>query len=156
MESTLAAREDAVTILKLYELRQEPVLRKARAWMTGEFWPGSAEEVLIVVNDAGSETNSWFRQVTSYWEMATALVNHGVLAPELFVEANAEPFFIAAKFWPYLSEIRKQLPNFMVQIEKLTERSGTARQKMEISQTRVKKRMATRQIPPLPDIQRPD
>jgi hypothetical protein len=156
MESTLAAREDAVTILKLYELRQEPVLRKARAWMTGEFWPGSVEEVLVVINDSGSETNRWLRQVTSYWEMATALVNHGVLAPELFVEANAEPFFIAAKFWPYLAEIRKQLPNFMVQIEKLVDRSGTARQKMEAMQASTKRRMAARQVPPLPDVQRPD
>lgn len=156
MESTLAAREDAATILKLYELRQEPVLRKARAWMTGEFWPTSAEEIFIVINDAGSDQNCWFRQVTSYWEMATALVNHGVLAPDLFVEANAEPFFIAAKFWPYLPEIRNQLPNFMVQIEKLTERSGTARQKLEVSQARVKKRTAARQAPPLPDIQCPD
>jgi hypothetical protein len=156
MESTLAAREDAVTILKLYELRQEPVLRKARAWMTAEFWPGSVEEVLVVINDSGSETNRWLRQVTSYWEMATALVNHGVLAPELFVEANAEPFFIAAKFWPYLPEIRKQLPNFMVQIEKLVDRSGTARQKMEAMQVSTKRRMAARQVPPLPDIQRPD
>lgn len=156
MESTLAAREDAATILKLYELRQEPVLRKARAWMTGEFWPTSAQEIFIVINDSGSETNCWFRQVTSYWEMATALVNHGVLAPELFVEANAEPFFIAAKFWPYLPEIRKQLPNFMVQIEKLIDRSGTARQKMETTQARLKKRMAARGVPSLPDIQRPD
>jgi hypothetical protein len=156
MESTLAAREDAATILKLYELRQEPVLRKARAWMTGEFWPASAEEVFVVINDSGSEQNCWFRQVTSYWEMATALVNHGVLAPDLFVEANAEPFFLAAKFWPYLPEIRRQLPNFMVQIEKLTDRSGTARQKLDVSQARVKQRMTTRQAPPLPDIQRPD
>jgi hypothetical protein len=109
-----------------------------------------------VINDSGSEQNCWFRQVTSYWEMATALVNHGVLAPDLFVEANAEPFFLAAKFWPYLPEIRRQLPNFMVQIEKLTDRSGTARQKLDVSQARVKQRMTTRQAPPLPDIQRPD
>ena len=43
MESTLAAREDAGTILKLYELRQEPELRRARSWMTQEFWPSSAD-----------------------------------------------------------------------------------------------------------------
>jgi hypothetical protein len=156
MESTLAAREDAATILKLYELRQEPVLRKARAWMTGAFWPTSAEEIRIVLNDAGSETNCWFRQVTSYWEMAAALVNHGVLAPDLFLDCSTEPFFIAAKFWPYVGEIRKQAPGFMVQIEKLVERSGTARQKLEAMQARVKKRMAAREAPPLPDIQRPD
>jgi hypothetical protein len=156
MESTLAAREDAATILKLYELRQEPVLRKARAWMTGEFWPGSVEEIRVVINDAGSETNCWFRQVTSYWEMAAALVNHGVLAPELFVDSSGEPFFIAAKFWPYLREIRTQLPHFMLQMEKLVERSAAARQKLEAMQASTKKRMAARQTPPLPEIQRPD
>jgi hypothetical protein len=156
METTLAAREDAATILKLYELRQEPVLRKARAWMTGQFWPASADEIRVVIADSGSETNCWFRQVTSYWEMAAALVNHGVLAPELFVDTNSEPFFVAAKFWPYLQEIRAQLPNFLVQMEKLVERSATARQKLEATQARVKKRMASREAPPLPDIQRPD
>ena len=38
METTLAAREDAATILKLYELRQEPVLRRARAWQRRFAW----------------------------------------------------------------------------------------------------------------------
>jgi hypothetical protein len=156
METTLAAREDAATVLKLYELRQEPVLRKARAWVTAEFWPTSAEEIRIVINDSGSETNSWFRQVTSYWEMATALVNHGVLAPELFVDTNSEPFFVAAKFWPFLQEIRTQLPHFLVQMEKLVERSAAARQRLEATQARVKKRLASREAPPLPDILRPD
>lgn len=156
METTLAAREDAATILKLYELRQEPVLRKARAWMTGAFWPTSAEEILIVIRDSGSETNCWLRQVISYWEMAAALVNHGVLAPELFVDANTEPFFIAAKFWPHLPEIREQMPNFMVQIEKLMERSTPARHKMEVMQAAARRLMAARQSPPLPEIQCPD
>jgi hypothetical protein len=133
MEQTLAAREDAVTILKLYELRQEPVMRKARAWMTAEFWPSSAEEVRVVLNDMGSEKNCWFRQVTTYWEMAAALVNHGILAQELFVDANAEPFFLAAKFWPYLKEIRTQSPHFLIQMEKLLERSAGGRQKLEFS-----------------------
>lgn len=145
METTLAAREDAATILKLYELRQEPVLRRARAWMTGEFWPTSAEEIRVVINDSGSETNCWFRQVTSYWEMAAALVNHGVLAPELFVDANTEPFYIAAKFWPYLQEIRAQSPHFLVQTEKLVERSAAARQRLEGMQARVKTRLLARQ-----------
>jgi hypothetical protein len=156
MESTLAAREDAATILKLYELRQDPVLRKARSWMTTEFWPTSVEQIRIVMDDSGSETNCWFLQVTTYWEMAAALVNHGVLAPDLFVDANSEAFFIAAKFWPYLQEVRQQSPNFMAQIEKLIDRSATARQKLEAMQLSAKKRIADRQAPPLPDIQRPD
>jgi hypothetical protein len=131
METTLAAREDAVTILKLYELRQETELRKARTWMTGEFWPSSADEIRVIMDDAGSEKNCWFRQVTSYWEMAAALVNHGILAQELFVDTNAEPFFLAAKFWPFLEEIRTQTPAFLTQMEKLLERSAGGRQKLE-------------------------
>ncbi|HEY3987912.1 MAG TPA: hypothetical protein VGM02_01350 [Acidobacteriaceae bacterium] len=156
METTLAAREDAATILKLYELRQEPVLRRARTWMGDEFWPTSAEEIRVVINDFGSETNCWFRQVTGYWEMAAALVNHGILAQELFVDANSEPFFLAAKFWPYLQEIRTQSPTFLMQLEKLMERSASGRQKFEYMQASTKRRMAARRAAPMPEVQRPD
>jgi hypothetical protein len=110
----------------------------------------------VVVADSGSERNCWFRQVTTYWEMAAALVNHGVLAAELFVDANSEPFFLAAKFWPYLQEIRTQMPVFLLQMERLLERSAAGRQKLEAMQASAKKRMAARQAPPPPDIQRPD
>src|ERR1700724_87610 len=147
MESTLAAREDAVTILKLYELRQEAVLRRARTWLTVEFWPNSAEDVRAILGDFGSETNCWLRQVTSYWEMATALVNHGILAPDLFIDTNGEPFFIAAKFWPHLPEIRASSPGFLTQMEKRAERSGQARQRLETAQAAVAKRMAARAKP---------
>ena len=155
MESTLAAREDAATILKLYELRQEPVLRKARAWIR-DFWPTSAEEILVVLNDAGSERNAWFRQSTTYWDMAAALVNHGVLAMDLFLDTSAEAFFIAAKLWPYLQEIREHRSDCLAQIEKLMERSQAARQKLEAMQARVKKRSASQLPRPFPEIQRPD
>ena len=80
---------------------------------------------------SGSEKNCWFRQVTSYWEMAAALVNHGILAQELFVDANSEPFSLAAKFWPFLQEIRTVSPMFLTQMEKLLERSAGGRQKLE-------------------------
>ena len=155
METTLAAREDAATILKLYELRQEAVLRKARVWIR-DFWPTSAEEILVVLKDSGSERNAWFRQSTTYWDMAAALVNHGVLAQDLFLDTSAEAFFIAAKLWPYLEEIREQRPDCLAQIEKLVERSQAARQKLEAMQARVKQRISSRENPPLPEIQRPD
>ena len=153
MESTLAAREDAGTILKLYELRQEPELRRARSWMTQEFWPSSAGEIRVVMNDSGSEKNLWFLQVTTYWEMAAALVNHGILAQELFVDANSEPFFLAAKFWPYLQEIRTESPMFLMQLERLMERSASGRQKFDHMQASAKKRMASHAPAPLPEMQ---
>jgi hypothetical protein len=153
MESTLAAREDAGTILKLYELRQEPELRRARSWMTQEFWPSSAEEIRVVMNHSGSEKNLWFLQVTTYWEMAAALVNHGILAQELFVDANSEPFFLAAKFWPYLQEIRTESPMFLMQLERLMERSASGRQKFDHMQASAKRRMASHAPAPLPEMQ---
>ena len=119
-----------------------------------EFWPSSAEEIRVVMNDSGSEKNCWFRQVTTYWEMAAALVNHGILAQELFVDANSEPFYLAAKFWPYLQEIRAESPTFLMQLERLMERSASGRQKFEQMQVSAKKRMAARATAPLSEMQR--
>jgi hypothetical protein len=106
------------------------------------------------MNDSGSEQNCWFRQVTTYWEMAAALVNHGILAQELFVDANSEPFYLAAKFWPYLQEIRAESPMFLMQLERLMERSASGRQKFEHMQVSAKKRMAARATAPLPEMPR--
>ncbi len=39
MERMLATPADAEIILKLYQLRTEAVMRQARAWVGGEFWP---------------------------------------------------------------------------------------------------------------------
>lgn len=34
-----ATAHDAQLILKLYDLRREAEMRKARHWLTAEFWP---------------------------------------------------------------------------------------------------------------------
>ena len=86
MERMLATPADAEIILKLYELRTEAVLRQARAWMTGEFWPNTAEEFFAVAHNPRDPHNAFFRQVTTYWEMAAAMVLHGAVSVELFVD----------------------------------------------------------------------
>ena len=130
MDTNLSAREDAVTILKLYELRTEPVLREARHWVSG-FWPESASEVVALYQDFETQHGRWLRQVLSYWEMAAALVIHGTLGAALFCDTNGEPFFILAKFWPMLAEVREHSPGFLKQTEFLCEQSGQARQKLD-------------------------
>ena len=40
--SKKAIASDAELILKLYDLRREPEMRKARNWMLMEFWPKNA------------------------------------------------------------------------------------------------------------------
>jgi len=63
-----ATAHDAQLILKLYELRREAEMRKARHWFTAEFWPETADDFLKVANAFPSQENSWLRQVSSYWD----------------------------------------------------------------------------------------
>lgn len=129
-ESTLATTHDADLILKLYQLRTEGVMRQAREWAVAEFFPDTAEEVVAVLGSLGSQENCWLRQVTSYWEMATAFVLHGALNAELFLDCNNEPFFLYAKFRPMLAEIRTKNSGFMVKVEQFIEQHPEAQQKV--------------------------
>lgn len=131
MEATLATTHDAELVLKLYDLRREETMRKARRWITGEFNPQSFEEFMAPLNAWGTDQNAWFRQVTSYWEMAIALVLHGALNGDLFLDCNAEPLFIYAKFQPFLAEARKSFPYMFRHTEQLIAQYPVARERME-------------------------
>src|ERR1044071_7997584 len=74
--------ESADLILKLYELRREEVMRKAREWYMREFHPQSAEDVVNVLRGNHS---AYFRMVTSYWEMAASFVNNGEIDWKMFM-----------------------------------------------------------------------
>ena len=80
----MSKQEEASLILKLYDLRREPVMREARASMV-TFSPKSFDDVLALVNAFGTKEQAYFRQVAGYWEMAASLVNRGALnrVPEL-------------------------------------------------------------------------
>jgi hypothetical protein len=130
LESTLATTDDANLILKLYELRTEAIMRRARAWLIGEFFPETAEEFFAVANGRGSQEKGWYLQVTTYWEMAAAFVLHGALNADLFIDCNSEPFFIYAKFQPMLAEIRRQMPGFLSNVGQIVEESASAQAKV--------------------------
>ncbi len=132
MERMLATPADAEIILRLYELRTEAVLRQARAWMTGEFWPTTAEEYFSVALNPADPHNAWLRQVLSYWEMAAAMVLHGAVSAELFVDCNGEGFFLLAKFTPILEAIREKNPGFLMKTAELVDRFTAASQRYEI------------------------
>jgi hypothetical protein len=133
MERMLATPADAEIILKLYELRTEPVLRQARAWMTGEFWPNTAEEFFAVAQNPRAPHNAYFRQVTTYWEMAAAMVLHGAVSVELFVDCNGEGFFILAKFAHILEAIRVKMPTFLTKTSELVNRFSAAAARYEVT-----------------------
>lgn len=125
---------DAELILKLYDLRREAEIRKARNWWLG-FWPESAEEILKIAMALGTQENAWMRQVGGYWEMAASFVLHGTLNRDLFLEGSfsGEMFFIFAKIEPFLKEVREktQNPNVFGNVEKviLTSKGGPERLK---------------------------
>ncbi len=128
--TSLARTDEAQLILKLYELRTEASLRTARAWVTQQFWPISAEEVFTLFRTPGQE-NNYIRQVSSYWDMAIAFVLHGALSADLFVDCNAEPFFIYSKMLPFLPQLRESMPTYLAKTEALVERSQAARSRVD-------------------------
>jgi len=131
MERMLATPADAEIILRLYELRTEAEMRKARAWMTGEFWPATADEYFAVAADPKHPNNPWVRQVLTYWEMAAAMVLHGAVSAELFADCNGEGFFLLAKFEPILGDIRARNPGFLIKTSELITRFSAASQRYE-------------------------
>ena len=98
------AYESADLIIKLFDLRREAVMRKARAWYMKEFHPRSAEDVVSVLR---GEHSAYFRMVTSYWEMAASFVNNGAIDWKMFMDANpGEPVNVFVKLYPHLEELR--------------------------------------------------
>jgi hypothetical protein len=122
---------DAELILKLYDLRREAELRKARAWYIGQFWPQSADEIIAVIRATNTQENAWFRQVGGYWGMAASFVSRGVLNEDLFLEPSisGEMFFMYAKVEPYLKELREKMqnPGLFAGLEKVITGSPAAR-----------------------------
>jgi hypothetical protein len=132
MESSLATPADAEIILKLYDLRREELMRKARAWVIGEFWPSTADEYFNTAMNPADPHNAYVRQVIGYWEMAAALVLHGTVSAELFVDCNNEGFFLMAKFEPILDGIRERNPMFMARTADMVKRFPAAATRYEI------------------------
>jgi hypothetical protein len=109
--------EEANLMLRLYELRREPVMRAARDWYAIEFNPQSFEEFSNVMY---SEHSGHLRMVMSYWEMAAALVNRGAISLDLFAETQGECIGAFAKVEPVLADIRNAFgPQFLTNLEKL-------------------------------------
>jgi hypothetical protein len=92
-----------VGILKLYELRSEQAMRKARDWFATGFYPESTQDILNVLV---SERSADFRMVASYLDMAAAFVVFDAIDGEMFNAINTEHVAVYAKLQPFLEELR--------------------------------------------------
>jgi len=136
-----ATATDADLCIKLYELRREAEMRKARNFVMMQFQPQGVEDVLKVVQALGTQENAWARQVFSYWENAASFVLNGIVHPGLFFTWNGEMVFVYAKFKPFLKDLRKQLDNpaFMAGVEEVVNSSPEAKKRVVMIQKRLAK-----------------
>jgi hypothetical protein len=107
----MATAADAELVLKLYEIRREETLRKARRFLVFDFNPKTVEELRVVSRDTKSEHNPGWRQALSYWEMAASFVLRGALDADLFLDSSAEGILIYAKYHHFHAETEKQSGN---------------------------------------------
>ncbi len=123
---------DAELILKLYDLRREAEMRKARNWWLVTFWPESTEDFMKIGGALGTPENNWLRQVGGYWSMVASLTLAGTVNQELVLDPSfsGEMFFIFAKVKPFLSDLRTKMknPRMFANIEKLINGSKQGRE----------------------------
>jgi hypothetical protein len=132
----MSKQEEAGLILKLYELRREETMRKARDWFFREFNPESIADFSATMFGPHS---GYLRMCVTYWDMAAALVNNGAIGTELFDECNAEHISTFAKVEPLLPEIRAAFaPRFAANLEKLIDATPNGRERVAQTQQQMK------------------
>jgi len=142
MSDAQATHHDGELILKLYDLRREPVMREARAYYFN--LPPTDEAFFSVIANPASKENSYIRQVVGYWEMAASLVNHGALNAALAFDTLQEMYFVYAKVKPFLPKLRETTnsPDFLINMEKLAEGTAEGRARTERVTARIAARFA--------------
>jgi len=121
----MSKQDEAGLILKLYELRREETMRKARDWYFREFNPESMDDVNAAMF---SEHSGHVRMVITYWDMAAALVNNGAISLEMFNDTNGEHIGTFSKIERLLPEIRAAYsPLFAANLEKLIDATPNGR-----------------------------
>jgi len=132
----MGKQEDANLILKLYDLRREPVMREARNWFF-TFNPTSGAEYMEALM---GEHSGHLRMVITYWDMAASLVNNGAIDEQMFNDANGEHLFIFSKIEPVLGEIRQIMnaPDALRNFEALVRRIPDNEKKLADMRERIK------------------
>lgn len=113
----MSKHHDAELILKLYELRRDPVMREARTWFF-TFNPTGPQDFIDTLT---SDKSGYYRMVVSYWDMAASFVTNGAIDAQMFNDANGEHLFVYSKLEPFLEDLRRESgnPDFLVHLEKV-------------------------------------
>ena len=134
--------ESANLILKLYELRREEVMRKARNWFIAEFNPESVQDF---ANVTMSDKSAYYRMVTTYWDMACSFVTNGAIDEQMFNDANAEHVAVYSKIEPFIADIRAAYSQtYMEHLEKVVMNVPNAKERLATTRERLKMLTASR------------
>src|SRR5579863_2178378 len=134
--------ESANLILKLYELRREPVMREARNYFMS-FDPRSVGDYMAAM--AGPH-GGHIRMVTSYWEMAASFVVGGAIDAGLFEASAGEQMLVFGKIEPFLPELRQAMgnPNMLRNLEQLCVSAPGGLERVRAMVERIRGMMAAR------------
>jgi len=143
----MATPQDADLIIKLYDLRRDETMRKARNYLAFEFFPQNVDDVKEIFTNIQKypEQNAYLRQVISYWEMVAAMVNHGSIDQALFFDTNGEFFGVWAKIGDFIEDLRASFgPQFLVNLEKLIASAPDGAKRVQLMKERFNSMAAQR------------
>ena len=140
--------ESAELILRLFELRREKRMRKARRWFAAQVF----RTVDDVVDAARGKDNDLFRMVLSYWDMTGALVHHGGIDAAMFHDAGNEHVYVWAKLEPFLEEFRVRVgqPRYLAQLERMIAAMPDGKERVTAMQARQRAALAAKVADPEP------
>lgn len=100
--------EDALLILRIFELRRDPRMREARDWFARSFNATTLKQYEKLCRP-GTEENTFARMVLSYWDMVASFLTNGVLHDELFFQSGRELLLVWERVRPLAPALRKAL-----------------------------------------------
>lgn len=135
-----ATAADAEICMKLYDLRREAEMRKARNWFA-RWVPQTFDDIKKLSMNMESQENAWLRQVLTYWENAASLVLRGAVNKDLFMDWNGEMLFVYVRLKPWLKQIREfnNMPEWMGRVETVCTSTPELRKRIAWMEERFKK-----------------
>lgn len=135
---------DAELVIKLYELRREPVMRESRSAINSKFWPKNFDDVLATTK-SDHPLNAAFRQTATYWEMVYGMARHGVVHADFMLESNGEGIYLFARMEPYVERYRAEVNQAGFRnAEWVANETKTGRQLLEHYRKRVQQILPTK------------
>ncbi|CAN5257534.1 hypothetical protein BH09SUM1_BH09SUM1_24840 [soil metagenome] len=130
---------DAELLLKLYDLRREPVMRESRQGINRNFWPKDYAEFSTFTKPE-HPLNAALRQISSYWEMVYGMARWGIMHAEYLAEYSGEGLFLYARVKPFLEQHRAEAsPVAFMNAQWMTENTAAGKRLLQAFDARIQK-----------------